>query len=768
MNYFIHMSGGKLKGELKCQKHRTFLAQMEEVRSTYSMTEEKLLALFQENKEPSTKRSGGGGKDHRKEKKGSSPSTPGKKSSKPSTPGLSSERSIVNRDHRADSNSTTTLSPGPQKHGPISPPATSATPSSKVEPALLALPPSIEMGPSVWSTPLQSRSDSITSPYIAPLTLPASATMHTPFSMGGPGPGSPHLSSAMDTLSPLPSSALTPRTLASLTIGPNAMNARRSIPFSPSGSFNSNGGAQASPSSSQRVTPTSSGKGPIQVSPSSSSNFVLLDISNSDDYHFGGPSASSFLLKYAPWLPAKEYSLGPTLLCCKGVTFPSSEEYVEEVTVHAWPQSLQAPSPQSPQLVDAHALNRELKTLRLLAKSHPMGIAKIVSRKALTVPSPGQTPFPGPYSAVLVEYSDIGYLDRFVQTHLAQNPQGFSLADLRSSAVMLTDAVLHCHRLQVSHRDIRPSTILVTRPFRFQRDLLLGQFSLKLTDFRLASLGNLYNSGPSGADLELDRYSAPEVRTAMRNTGLGFEQSGDVWGLGAVLHYLSTGSPLVASSRELQPPLIPTSPSNSGPAAEDREQQLFRQLLQRHQLHERSPVLYDLIERTIRPPGRRITTLLLRCHPLLWPLSSRRDFLLAFSHVPSADDPSSAPHASPSLEAFLEAFDKYAPQFVFGAQGWIQTMPPALLAMVRPVTLRTDQWWSGRGLLLAIRSHLINMEALHATVYPGVASPAIALAAYVREITEVCFPRLLALLFELGGSHGTWTWDGDEVSHRWR
>ena len=83
------------------------------------------------------------------------------------------------------------------------------------------------------------------------------------------------------------------------------------------------------------------------------------------------------------------------------------------------------------------------------------------------------------------------------------------------------------------------------------------------------------------------------------------------------------------------------------------------------------------------------------------------------------------------------------------------------------MTVKNELWWSGRGLLLAIRNHLLHIESLRASVYPHLTSTQ-ALTVYLREVTEVSYPRLLSLLFELGGSLGHWLWDEDEVTFKWR
>jgi len=80
--------------------------------------------------------------------------------------------------------------------------------------------------------------------------------------------------------------------------------------------------------------------------------------------------------------------------------------------------------------------------------------------------------------------------------------------------------------------------------------------------------------------------------------------------------------------------------------------------------------------------------------------------------------------------------------------------------------VKTDFWWSGTYLLQAIKHQLQFPETLMQGVYPRMTVHQ-ATHAYLRQITEVDFPRLLILLYELGGIHGKWLWDGDEIVHTW-
>ena len=117
--------------------------------------------------------------------------------------------------------------------------------------------------------------------------------------------------------------------------------------------------------------------------------------------------------------------------------------------------------------------------------------------------------------------------------------------------------------------------------------------------------------------------------------------------------------------------------------------QHFHELSQRHGLHDKFPLLHDFIDRIARPIFRRVSATQLRCHPLLWPTSKKRDFLLTFTNCAIFNSDESTSGASnncsmsgPSEAVFLDAFEKYAPTYVFEGTGWIQNMSPALLEQV--------------------------------------------------------------------------------------
>lgn len=224
-------------------------------------------------------------------------------------------------------------------------------------------------------------------------------------------------------------------------------------------------------------------------------------------------------------------------------------------------------------------------------------------------------------------------------------------------------------------------------------------------------------------------------------------------------------------------------------------------------------MLYDLLERLLRPAYMRTELKVIRCHPFLWSTEMRRKLLVNFATATTPLLPAHL-HLSPlaphqllnipeSIQNFSAAVEKIAPLYVFGSDGWVIQMSAALAEHIQPTKLKTEFWWSGVCLLQAIKNHLqqhtnditsgsananasnagrpnnsslqnamttvLQMRSAFSGTSPpvGVLNPQQAVGAFIHQLTEVDFPRLLILLFELGGINGRWVWDGDEVSHVW-
>eukprot|EP01036_Dinobryon_divergens_P032326 gene32326-41888_t len=103
------------------------------------------------------------------------------------------------------------------------------------------------------------------------------------------------------------------------------------------------------------------------------------------------------------------------------------------------------------------------------------------------------------------------------------------------------------------------------------------------------------------------------------------------------------------------------------------------------------------------------------------------------------------------MDTFVAAVNSKSPGTVFqSGGGWF----------------KLEYWWSGVHLLHVIKQTILQPELMQKTAFPNLTIPQ-AVYAYVHAITERDFPRLLVLLFELGGANGVFLWDGDEVSHSW-
>ncbi len=119
--------------------------------------------------------------------------------------------------------------------------------------------------------------------------------------------------------------------------------------------------------------------------------------------------------------------------------------------------------------------------------------------------------------AFVMEYCPDGNLDKWLEGHR-------SLEDKVRACYELLDALVIVHR-QCIHRDIKPSNILV------------GQDgNLKLADFGL-SIAPLADKRVTTSNWASEGFSPPEQRIDMSLV----TSAGDLYSMGAVLHYMLTG-----------------------------------------------------------------------------------------------------------------------------------------------------------------------------------------------------------------------------------
>lgn len=303
----------------------------------------------------------------------------------------------------------------------------------------------------------------------------------------------------------------------------------------------------------------------------------------------------------------------------------------------------------------------------------------------------------GDFLSLLSDSSELGTLDRFtaMQTQLATaaatatsptagaagNPaqvQAYPVSDLQSMCVQLIEGLIQCHELNIRHRDIRPANILVARctdelySRQFHRGLVL-----KYTNFVPTALLPLCHHN-NASDAEQERWLAPEVDFDARRNGTRFQAGSDVWSLGLTIYYLASGGQLPFDSHK-----------QAVEAAANPDYR--RQCLEKHGLHERLPMLYDLVERLVRPAYMRTDLQIIRCHPFLWTLETRRAMLIQFAN-------STMIRNNDTINALVTGIDKISPLYVFGADGWVPPMAPFLAALI-PAKIKQELGWSGTYLL---------------------------------------------------------------------
>eukprot|EP00428_Durinskia_dybowskii_P062053 CAMPEP_0170380784 /NCGR_PEP_ID=MMETSP0117_2-20130122/14063_1 /TAXON_ID=400756 /ORGANISM="Durinskia baltica, Strain CSIRO CS-38" /LENGTH=748 /DNA_ID=CAMNT_0010636317 /DNA_START=399 /DNA_END=2645 /DNA_ORIENTATION=- len=424
---------------------------------------------------------------------------------------------------------------------------------------------------------------------------------------------------------------------------------------------------------------------------------------------------------------------------------------IQEVAVRSWRKS-----PANVGLIDTTALIAEIRALRIISR-RTKHITRVLHHGILELTSKTSVGVGGDYLSLVVESGEVSTLDWFTSaqqsavqsSNLDTSVSVYPIFDLQSICVQLIEGLSHCHEMNIFHRDICPSNILVCRCSdeaycrQFNRGLVV-----KYTNFVPKALLPLCAQREmcGATSVEQDRrWFAPEVDHESRTVDNRFQACSDVWSLGLVLYFLASGGKLPFESHK-----------QACEAAANSD--LRRRCLEKHQLHERIPMLYDLVERLVRPVNMRTDLQIIRCHPFLWSMELRKTMLIQFAN-------STMLRNNKTINALVMGIDKISPLYVFGSDGWVTPMAPFLSALL-PTRLKTELGWSGTYLLQAIKDQLSRPDLLVQSVYPHLTAHQ-ATHAYIRQITDVDFPRLLILLYELGGIHGKWNWDGDDISHGW-
>lgn len=432
---------------------------------------------------------------------------------------------------------------------------------------------------------------------------------------------------------------------------------------------------------------------------------------------------------------------------------PSSSKGIQRINIRLWEKrSSSVPSLSALYRTDNIDPLPELKLLRQVAKKSA-NVARIWNRGLIRLPLhlfQSLSFVQSDLDAVVVESSALGDLSALMSSSFVPEA-GFSLNDVQSICVNLIDGLSDCHRVGIVHRNLRPENILITLCGPSNAcgvPVFLHGFIMKLTNFTPRAVTNLID--PACSLIVNNLWTAPEIMLAENKDLVAqqYEPVSDLWPLGLLIYYVATRGALPFSSAE--------EVVTANETGEKRGEYLGRHGLQKSQ-----PMLFDLIERLVRPMDTRFDLESLRCHPFLWSYEHRKGMLLYFADAVMI-------RGSDLMNHFISMFETICLLYVFGEQGWVPRMAHELLQII-PANLRAQEASrSGVCLLQAIKNILQHPERLvehHIFLH---LSPSLATQSFVKQITDYDFPRLLVLLYELGHSLGKWSWDGDEVLHTWR
>ena len=135
---------------------------------------------------------------------------------------------------------------------------------------------------------------------------------------------------------------------------------------------------------------------------------------------------------------------------------------------------------------------------------------------------------------ISMDYIDGSDAGKLLREHY---PTGMPAVDVVEIVAAVADALDYAHGRGLLHRDIKPPNILLTKPDRGRRRVLLADFGIARNAAEVSGLTD------TNVTLGTVNYAAPE-----QLTGAVIDGRADQYGLAATAYHLLTGSPMFGAS----------------------------------------------------------------------------------------------------------------------------------------------------------------------------------------------------------------------------